>query len=263
MLLRPLLPIFIISGFILSALLLIPAHDFIFYHEQVRGVVIATTDDSSAFDYTLRRLWQTLTGRRFEAVFFFGLVGAGLGIIFYLIIGRFSRSRKLIKSLSAEIGRDLKPLIAKGESHWLEFKSSFRWDYRKEALNRALEGVVIKTIAAFMNADGGSLLIGVGDDGTIVGLDHDYSTLKTKNRDGFEVALMTAISSKLGTSQCSRVSILFHRVGNREVCHLIVSESPKPVFVTNGQETSFYVRAGAGTRELNIREATEYIAEHW
>ena len=71
----------------------------------------------------------------------------------------------------------MEDLIAEGESDELEFKSSLRWDYKQEAVNKRLEDVVVKSIAAFGNGQGGTLLIGVNDVGTPLGLEHDYTTL--------------------------------------------------------------------------------------
>ena len=73
-------------------------------------------------------------------------------------------------------------LICKGESETLEFKSSLRWDMKNSKKDIKLEEVIIKTIAAFNNSEGGILLIGVGDDGSILGLDSDYSTFRGGRR---------------------------------------------------------------------------------
>ena len=99
-----------------------------------------------------------------------------------------------------------------GESASLEFKSTFRWDLREKRFNRSLESVVMKTLAGYMNGQGGTLLIGVADDGSIVGLELDYSTLKKPDRDGFEQVLMTAVASKLGGDACRNVQAVFHSV---------------------------------------------------
>ena len=169
----------------------------------------------------------------------------------------------MIENLQNEIGRDITSIIAQGESGRLEFKSSFRWDFKQNGVNKGLEGAILKTLAAFMNSEGGSLLIGVNDEGQPLGLGKDFETLKTKNRDGFEVALMTAIATKLGTPQCARVTILFHKIENQDICHVLVSKSQKAVFLEAGKETKFFLRAGAGTKELNVKEAAEYISDHW
>ncbi len=90
-------------------------------------------------------------------------------------------------------------LIEKGESKRLEFKSSLRWDYRENILNKKLEDVILKTVAAFGNGTGGTLLIGVDDNGAILGLSKDYETLKNPDKDGFELHLRNIISAMYGT----------------------------------------------------------------
>ncbi len=78
--------------------------------------------------------------------------------------------------------------ITAGESAGLEFKSSARWDFKENRINKALEQVILKTCAAFLNTDGGALLIGVDDDGKVVGLERDYKTLgKKRNRDAMRI----------------------------------------------------------------------------
>ena len=110
-----------------------------------------------------------------------------------------------------------------------------------------------------MNTDGGSLIIGVDDNGTILGLEKDYQTLKTKNRDGFEMALMAAIATKIGTNHCISATALFHKIDAHEICQILISKSSKPVYLQSNKDPKFYIRAGAGTRELNVQEANEYI----
>lgn len=83
----------------------------------------------------------------------------------------------------------IEEVIAEGESSELEFKFSLRWDRKENRINKTLESVVIKTVAAFANSQGGSLLIGVNDDGSISGLEADYLSLKGANPDKFELHL--------------------------------------------------------------------------
>ncbi len=76
--------------------------------------------------------------------------------------------------------QEIEALIKAGESATVEFKSSARWDMRQNKLNKELEQVIVKTVAGFLNTEGGTLLIGVDDGGIIVGLQHDYQTLGKK-----------------------------------------------------------------------------------
>ena len=82
-------------------------------------------------------------------------------------------------------------LINGGENERVEFKSSMRWDYKENRVNKNLEGVIIKTLSAFLNSSGGTLLIGVDDLGDVIGIGKDLKTLGggKKNLDGFELQL--------------------------------------------------------------------------
>ena len=130
-------------------------------------------------------------------------------------------------------------------------------------MNKALEGVILKTIAGFANTQGGSLLIGVADDGSILGLDEDYKTLNRKDQDGFTQLLMSAVADKLGTPTCRLVRILFHRQENKEVCRVIVLPSPIPIYAKEENQSRFYIRTASGTREMDIQEAITFIKTKW
>lgn len=156
-------------------------------------------------------------------------------------------------------------LINRGESANLEFKSSLRWDVRAGRLNKELEKVIIKTIAAFMNSeDESNLLIGVDDNGTVIGIQPDYKTLgKKQDRDGFENLLMTLILDSCGKDCAPLIKIAFFGVNERDVCQVTVKFSPKPVFVKDEKGEHIYVRAGNSTRLLTTREAIEYCKMKW
>ena len=255
--------LYVIIGFFASLFIFYPVHDFMSYHEYIRGLQVQVYEFNSSFSYVLYKLLKTLSGGRLVGTLIFGVVGIVTGLCFYFVVQRFNKNRRIIANLQDELERDIVSIIAQGENSRLEFKSSFRWDINKNGVNKELEGAVLKTIAAFMNTEGGSLLIGIDDSGHPLGLEKDFTTLKTKNRDGFEVALMTAIAMKLGTPQCSQVAILFHTIENLDICHVLVSKSKKAVFLESAKETKFFLRAGAGTKELNVKEAAEYISDHW
>jgi predicted HTH transcriptional regulator len=122
----------------------------------------------------------------------------------------------------------------------------------------------MKTLAGFMNCrNGGTLLVGVADNGEILGLENDYQSLKRKDQDGFEQAIMTSISSYLGADLCRYVKVLFHSSEGKEVCRLIILPASRPVFFKQSNDPKFYLRTGGGTRDLNIQEATEFIFERW
>ena len=122
-----------------------------------------------------------------------------------------------------------------------------------------LEQTVLKTLAGLANHQGGSLLIGVDDNGMPLGLEKDYATLKRKDKDGFYQLLMNLVSGYLGADLCSHISVVFHQVEHKEIAQVIVSASPRPVFLLDKGRSIYYLRTGNSTRELDTREALGHI----
>jgi hypothetical protein len=155
-------------------------------------------------------------------------------------------------------------IIARGESQTLEFKSSARWDVRQGKPNVEMENNVVKTVAAFLNSHGGTLLIGVDDQGSVLGLENDYKTLgKKQNRDQFENWLMTKLLGAYGKDVARLINITFHELEGFDVCQVDVGASPRTVFVKAGDGEHLYVRAGNSTRLLTTREAIDYHRARW
>ena len=158
----------------------------------------------------------------------------------------------------------VRQLIAGGENETLEFKSSLRWDMREEKVNKVLEGVVIKTLAGFLNGKGGTLLIGVDDSGAAIGLASDYSSLKFTSRDGFEQHLQQIVGRDLGESlSASFLTVNFHEIDGEDICQVTVDPSDHPIYVENGSEAVFYLRTGNLTRPIPVDETVKYVQHRW
>lgn len=155
--------------------------------------------------------------------------------------------------------KSLKSMLEKGENNQIEYKSSFQWDYKKNAKNKDLQKPIMKTIAAFMNALGGILLIGVNDNSEVLGLANDYKLLKRKNKDGFENAFTMAFKKIIGDEFRYLVEIQFKQHKNKTVAIIIVQPAPEPVYIKYHDTEEFYVRAGNSSQPLTIRQATSYI----
>ena len=158
---------------------------------------------------------------------------------------------------------DIISLITQEEGAHLEFKSNLRYDRCTKQGNKALERIVLKTICAFMNAEGGTLLIGLSDDNQIMGIDDDYTIIKSHNRDGFQNRLLSMVSNSIGNYYLQYVDVLFHNVLGKDLCQVNVSASMKPSYLTNKGKQEFYVRTSSNSRPFNISEATEYIGTRW
>jgi len=246
-------------GAAVGVFLLAPSYDYISSREN-------NADPISSLEYVFTQIREIATGHinQNSLLLFYAEIGAMLGLLslgFYKLL---HRRLSYLESLKAELDKDLPSIIRQGEGPLLEFKSSIRWDMQEDRINRNLETIIMKTVAGFFNSHiGGTLLIGVRDDGEIIGLEKDYQTLKRPNQDGFEQTLMTAISTNLGADLCPFIHILFHVIDNKDVCRVIISPAMRPVFLTQGNTPKFFVRTGGGTRDLNIQEALEYVARRW
>lgn len=193
---------------------------------------------------------------------------------FTYILTTFPLVSETVKQAALEAYRVLAPqptdtelaaLIQQGESAELDFKASDCWDIprnKKEKFNKR----IIETVAAFLNVEkGGDLLIGVEDDRTVVGIEYDYNKKldNGKNRDIYKNNLITSLLSACGRDCGTLIKISFGQIEGKDVCRITVNSSPRPVYIKDGQEEYFYIRAGNSTRSLGVREAIDYIKNRW
>lgn len=163
----------------------------------------------------------------------------------------------------------LADLIALGESQSLEFKSTARWNVHTAQADKKMEHVVVKTVCGFLNAEGGTLLVGVDDEGNPLGLEPDMSTLGSKgNKDGFELFVRQHLDKSLSVTTAGIVKIRFEQVAGQDVCVISVAASGKPVFAQpeagGGQgPTEFWVRIGNATKQLHGDDLIHYRDQHW
>ena len=159
-------------------------------------------------------------------------------------------------------------LIQRGEGECIEFKQSLRWDTRQGTLNTKLEDVVIKTLAAFANRLGGTLLIGVADDGSTPGIADDLGTFGG-SVDKFELHLTNLLANHFGQAfKAAKISVSFPKLGEVIVCRVDIQRSRTPVWVKladrSGSVTErLYVRSGNSSQELSPSQAAAYEREHF
>ena len=189
----------------------------------------------------------------------FIVLGTLVGLVSGLYYKKILEKNKVLKQQEEQLERNIEFIINNGENEKVEFKSSLRYDYIQKKLNKALEKVFFKTIAGFLNAKGGTLLIGVDDEGNILGLEKDYATLKKKNRDGFELKLMQLISTHIGAEFCSLVRISFYNLNQKDICSIHANSAKASAYVNVNGKTLFYLRTGNATNQLTVQEAINYV----
>ena len=122
---------------------------------------------------------------------------------------------------------DLRILIQEGEGTTLEFKESLSSSFARE-------------LVALANTIGGKILLGVRDDGTVIGV-HDSNTLRARIQD-------------IARNCDPPVKVLAEPVGGVFAIHVRESDA-KPVQCGDG----FFWRQGAVTQKLNRDEIRDFF----
>ena len=153
---------------------------------------------------------------------------------------------------------DVQKLLSTEEHEKLEFKSSLRFDHKNGNVNRDLEKMAMKTVAAFLNTRGGYLVLGVNDKRDLLGLDADYRTLRKQDSDGFENHFTQVFNTMIGPEFRHLVKLWFHSADNRDICVIQVAPSARPVYLKLEDSEHFYVRTGNITTPLKLSEVEIY-----
>ena len=154
------------------------------------------------------------------------------------------------------------------ESAYLEYKSTLRWDIKQQAKGKIPEDAVIKTIAGFANARfGGTLLVGVADDGTIHGLEDDYATFSKRGQVGDQDLwgqhLLNLIRSRLGDAAVALVSWEFHTNGD-DIARISIEPADFPIYERKGDTETFWQRTPVSTIAITDHEQRDrIIARRW
>jgi hypothetical protein len=175
-------------------------------------------------------------------------------------------------------------MIAGGENERVEFKFQTLWSMRlskeesdasespevRKYRTNASKLIIARSIAGFLNTEGGDLLIGVREDRVqnrilVEGIEDDYSRLKEEDRnpDGYRRMLIDSVIRRY-TPEIYEVSsryihITFPVVSGKTICHVHITPAEKPVFVDTGNEEFFFVRVDASTRNITGKTLTSYI----
>lgn len=161
------------------------------------------------------------------------------------------------KMATASLSEEEK-LIAVGENDKLEFKSTLRWNLIADKADKAMENSALKTIVAFLNTEGGTLLIGVQDDGSILGIEKD----KFLNDDKFLLHFVNLVNDRIGKHYVEQIQSGLKEVKGRKIFRIDCKPSANPVFLKNNGE-EFYIRNGPSSVQLSTSEVLEYSKKHF
>ena len=146
-------------------------------------------------------------------------------------------------------------LIAQGEGEFVEFKSTLRWNLKAEKKDKNITHAITKTIAAFLNTDGGILLVGVADQGEVVGFSED----RFENNDKMLLFLTDTIKTQLGTLHLDHINFHTETIAGKSVLRIDVQAGSAPCYLSKEKLDHFYIRTGPSTTDLRLSQLFEYL----
>ena len=161
------------------------------------------------------------------------------------------RAGRKVRDLESEAG--LQAAIAAGESDQLEFKSTMRWNLQRDKAGKEVEIAWLKSVVAFMNTEGGAILIGVNDDGEVLGIEGD----RFANDDKFLLHFNNLIKEHVGLSFSSFIRANLRPLGDKQVFVIECRPANEPAFLKKGNEEQFYIRVGPSSRQLPPSEVVK------
>jgi len=256
---RNVVTVFTVAGMIIGYVVLHPLTMVIYqfeFHSSGGGWI-------ETINCVFGRLFRSFDSGMLGMGLLFATIGGTLGYLAGSCLRSLEHKHALISIRERIMHEDVQVLIAGGESEALEFKASLRWDYTENRINKELGLPAVKTIAGFLNGNGGTLLIGVHDTGDVIGLHKDYTTFKHPDRDGVQQHLMQLVAHYFGADICPFIHPVFHRLNGKDLARIYIEPAPHPVYVSIKDKSLFYLRAGNGTRSLGIEEALSYVSGRW
>ena len=175
----------------------------------------------------------------------------------------------LLEIITNEEKTSIEDFIKKGETKNIEFKSSLRFCLKTLKAEKYIEHSAIKNICAFLNSNGGKLIIGLADDGEIIGLENtDFKTFKDDDKkDAFLKHLDNLISKYFGNDLSLNLAVEFEQIESKIVCEIdVLLNNNGPIFLKNPEKNNteeFYIRRNASAITLNMDEFYKYSKERW
>lgn len=203
----------------------------------------------------VRQRWSLFAGISVAII----ALGAGLALV---VVHRYSRQLHRLPKLRLDrndLEAELFDLIGRGESAHLEFKSTMRANLRSGKNDKAIELAWLKGLAAFMNTEGGILLLGVADNGEILGLAPDAFA----NDDKCHLHFKNLVNQHLGAEAMQLLTLSLVWIEDKQIGVIECEQSNTPTFLRQANGESFLIRTGPSNSELPISRALPYIDGHF
>jgi hypothetical protein len=211
------------------------------------GVVLPASETFGV----LQSRWQMLAATAFA------ILAVAVALV-ALLMRKYSRKLRDLPKLSIDrssYAQDILDLIRNGEDMHLELKSTMRTNLHTGKPGKEIELAWLKGATAFLNTEGGILLLGIADDGSLVGLEAD----KFENDDKCRLHFKNLLNQHLGAENARLVRFDIYELEGKRIGAVECERSDAPVYLRTKNEESFLIRNGPSNIELSISRALKYI----
>lgn len=153
----------------------------------------------------------------------------------------------------------IEELVVDGETTEVEFKSTLRVNLHTGEKDPRMELAILRTIAGFLNTKGGTLIVGVADDGSPMGIEVD----KFENEDKMSLHLANLLNARIGPHYMLYIHPRFEHYEDARIMVVDCLASKSPVFVKDGNTERFYIRTGTSSTELTGSQTQEFIKQRF
>ena len=165
-----------------------------------------------------------------------------------------------------QIPKSIEEIIVAGESNQVEFKPALIYNFKTHKGGIGVKAIIAKAICAFLNSNGGYLIIGINNEGEIQGLDYDFMLAGDKNpKDFFRLEFDQMVEHFLSFSVKNNVVGEFYEEEGKDV--FIVTVFPnkrRPIFLNGQNGKEFYVRGEGSSRLiLDIEDIVNYCIDRF
>jgi len=214
--------------------------------------------DSAGYDL-VDGLFLTMVGASIFSVFGYIYLKLNRGSLFDRVIGAFLKKNPKLFTDTDPSKEYIMEKIKKGESETLEFKSTLRTNLHTKQHDKKIEMSVMKTIDAFLNTDGGTLLVGVSDDGQIMGIKRDG----LKSKDRFHRHFTNMVKNYIGNEYLPYIRSEIVPIDDEHVLNIDCDPSAKAVFLKVDNAEEFYVRTGPSSVKVEGSKLITYIDQRF
>ncbi len=182
------------------------------------------------------------------------------GLLTFMIVRRHSKTLQSHQQPildTTQLSNQLAEMIKQGEGYRQEFKSTMRHNLRENKPDKGIELAWLKTVVGFLNSDGGTLFLGIADDGNILGLEADNFA----NEDKCRLHFKNLLGQHIGLEYSCYIHLDLVSHAHKQIALVQCEKSQTPVFLKSKNDEEFYIRSGPSSTKLTGSKLLKYLEQ--